>query len=466
MSYLYRKGNLSERGDILPVILVFLALIMMLFVGVLNFLLVQQRAGFDESYREQAFDAAEAGLQYYRWRLAHAPTDYDSTTTIDQDLTDPQGGVIGHYTLAITPPDTCGSPVTVTSTGWAMAAPQIKRELQVQLGQPSLAQYAFLVNSTIWFGSASNTLGPIHANGGVRMDGTQNAITTSAKATYQCGAETGCNPSQQKPGVWGLGPGGSQGLWSFPVPPVDFNGLTVDLSQLKSIAQSAGTYYGPSSHYGYEVTLKQNDTYEVRDVTKLYNSVTAWNGSGWVSTADQIKQTNLLGTYPLPEDTCDQSHVLFFEDGKIWVDGVTRSKVTIAAAQFPDNPSTNSTIIINGDITNPNPKQSQIALIAQKDVRIPLASPNNLEIDAVMIAQKGRFIRWYYDSSYSSSLRNSLEVVGTIVSNTPSVVAWGNPVISGYQDRNYSFNSNLVYNPPPFLPTTGETKIIKWEELN
>ena len=136
------------------------------------------------------------------------------------------------------------------------------------------------------------------------------------------------------------------------------------------------------------------------------------------------------------------------------------------AARFPDTPETNASIIINSDIKHPNPKDSQIALIAQKDVRLPLYSNNILEIDAVMVAQKGGFTRWYYSSTYSPNhLRDKLTVLGTIVSNKTSGVAWGNPVISGYQTRSYSFNSDLVYNPPPFLPTLGEVETISWSEV-
>lgn len=456
----------KASGSILPLIIAFSAALMIMFGGLTNFVLVQQRAGLKEARREQAFAAAEAGLEYYRWRLAHAPTDYLTTTEINQELKDPQGEVIGRFTLNITPPDQCRSPVSVTSTGWHVSEPQIKRLIRAQLGRPSLAQYAFLVNSNIWLGAASDTLGPIHANGGIRMDGTHNTLVTSALGTYLCGSETGCDPVIEKPGVWGAGPGGSQGLWLYPVPAIDFNALTLDLSAMKTVAQGAGTYYGPSGAYGYQVTLKQNDTYEVRKVTKLYSAVWGWDGSQWVSHADQIKQTALLGTYPLPPDQCDETHLLFFDDSKVWVEGVSRAKVTIVAARFPDTPQTNASIIINGDIKHPNPKDSQIALIAQKDVRLPLVANNILEIDAVLVAQKGRFIRWYYPSSYSPNhLRNALIVLGTIVSNTPSGVAWGNPVVSGYQQRAYSFNADLVYDPPPFLPTLGETVVLSWEEV-
>lgn len=462
----YQVSKATSRGAILPLVAAFGAILLMLLGGLANFLKIQQRSGIEEALREQAFEAAEAGIEYYRWRLAHAPTDYLSTTNIEQDIKDPEGAPIAHFTLNVTPPDACGSIVSVNSTGWHLERPQVKRTLKVQLGKESLAKYSFLLNSNVTFGSSSTTLGPIHANGGIQMNGTHNTLVTSAVTTYLCGAPEGCNPTSTKPGVWGSGPGGGQGLWQFPVPAVDFNALTLDLSNLKTLAQGAGTYFGPSGNFGYQVTLKQNETYDVRRVTQLFSNVVGWDGTQNISHSDRIKQTQLVGTYALSEQSCDASHVLFFEDSKVWVDGITRAKVSVVAAVFPDTPQTNASIIINGDIKHPNPKDSQIALITQKDVRIPLYSNNNLEIDAIMVAQKGTFTRWYYASTYAPNhLRSSLTILGTIVGNTPSGVAWGNPVVSGYQNRSYSFNADLIYDPPPFLPNLSESKVVNWNEV-
>src|SRR5687767_5249345 len=58
--------------------------------------------------RERALQAAEAGIDYYRWHLAHAPNDYQDGTGAPgpyvHDMKDKDGTVIGTYTLDITPP--------------------------------------------------------------------------------------------------------------------------------------------------------------------------------------------------------------------------------------------------------------------------------------------------------------------------------------------------------------------------
>jgi hypothetical protein len=58
--------------------------------------------------REQAFQIAEAGIEYYRWHLAHAATDYQDGTggsgPYVHSLKDADGDTIGQYSLTITPP--------------------------------------------------------------------------------------------------------------------------------------------------------------------------------------------------------------------------------------------------------------------------------------------------------------------------------------------------------------------------
>src|SRR5690606_21947328 len=73
-----------------------------------------------ESYQE-ALHIAEAGLQYYRWVLAHDPDDYQDGTgepgPYVHSFTDPQSGVTGSYSLSITPPEEGSTVITVESTG-------------------------------------------------------------------------------------------------------------------------------------------------------------------------------------------------------------------------------------------------------------------------------------------------------------------------------------------------------------
>jgi len=159
---------------------------------------------------------------------------------------------------------------------------------------------------------------------------------------------------------------------------------------------------------------------------------------------------------------------IFVEDLKVWVDGVSKQPATVAAAQFPDNPTTNSTIIINGNLTRSDPTVTMVALIAQKNVLVPLKSPNVLEIQAVMIAQKGSVERYYYQNQGSDTIKNRIMVRGSIITNNIWTWSWvnsNNNVISGYQNTESYYEPALIYSPPPFFPSSGEQQFISWEEV-
>ncbi|MEK7465739.1 MAG: hypothetical protein AAB631_03105, partial [Patescibacteria group bacterium] len=122
-----------------------------------------------------AFNVAEAGIEYYRWHLAHAPLDYqDGTGTAGpyvHDYYDKSGSLIGTFTLDITPPPVGSRVVKIRSTGKLLTDTSIEKIIEVRLGVPSLAKYAVAMNDNVRFGAGTEVFGPIHSNKGIRFDG-------------------------------------------------------------------------------------------------------------------------------------------------------------------------------------------------------------------------------------------------------------------------------------------------------
>jgi hypothetical protein len=449
-------------------VLVFGAIFLFIFSGLVGLIANQYQQSREKVALNEALNIAEVGANYSRWHLAHAPTDYNFSGTYD--YTDPEGGIIGHYTLEVIPPAECSTVVTIKATGWTDKYPEIKRTISIRFGRPSLAQYSFLTNTDVWFGADEELRGPFHSNGGIRMDGTQNALSTSAKETYTCQSAHGCSPPTTKPGIWGTGNGGTEGLWEFPVPAVDFNAITLDLAQLKTEAQNGGYYFGSSGAFGYHVQFKNNGTFDLYKVTKLKPSI--WGEDTdyvWHNESNDIDKETLLQNYPLAVGQCNVQNLIFLEEGKVWVDGVTKEKATVVAARFPDNPATNASIIINGNLTRADPKLTLVALIAQKNILVPYYSPNVLEIQAVMMAQKGAVQRYYYGYVGGPyNIRNQISVRGAIITNKIWTWSWINgsgQVTSGYQNTESYYEPALIYNPPPYFPSSGEQQFISWEEI-
>jgi len=446
-------------------VLVFGGIFLILLSGILGFILLQHKQSLQKVAWTESLEIAEAGINYARWHLAHAPSDFNFSGTYDYK--DPEGEVIGSYVIEITPPSGCDSSVKIISTGATLQYSQVQRKIEVKYTKQALVKYAFLTNSNVWFGEEESLRGPVHSNGGIRMDGSQNSLFTSAKETYLCGEEHGCSPSQEKPGIWGEGEGGEKGFWQFPVPSVDFNSITQDLAVLKADAQNFGIYISQPVDHGYHLNFQADGTVDIYRVKKVKQKVWGWDGENWVYESNDIDSEELYGSYALPASCAP-----IFVENIVWVDGVVNGRVTVVAASLPEKPSKLQKIIIAGNIDYAN-SNSVLGLIAQKDILIPLYSPNNLSIKASMLAQKGHVFRYYYPPWSSEpyktyALRNYIETYGSIITNTMWTFSWvdeGGNTISGYQQTEMMYDPNLTYNPPPYFPTTGEYEFVSWEEL-
>lgn len=439
--------------------------------------------------REQALDIAEAGIEHARWYLAHFQNDYtlglgsNGPHTIDFD--DKDGNPIGTYTLTITPPQAGSTLVGIRSTGVTTGDAVADRTINVQIAIPSLAKYAVVANDTMRFGEGTIVYGPLHSNGGVRFDGLAYNKVTSALASYddpdhnESGADklefgvhthldtngavnNAYRPLEVPPAAMQARTDVFRAGREISVPAVDFTGITTDLATIKTQAQSAGRYFAASGSQGYLMVLKTNDTFDVYRVTSLVpapsNCVS--NGeAGWGTWS--VNNKTLLGNYAFPSNG-----LVFFED-HLWVEGeINTARLTIAAAQFPDSASTRKSITVNNDLTYVNNDgQDVLALIAQNNINVGMVSQDDLEIDAALIAQNGRAGRFYY-SGYCSiyDQRATLTLYGMIGTNRRYGFAYTNG--TGYADRIITYDTNLLYAPPPNFPLAADNyQIISWEEL-
>ena len=217
----------KHQGSVLvySVLVIFIFSVVML--GILAYATMQLRVVRGSINKEKAFQIAESGVNYYQWRLAHFPTDFwdgNASTTpgpyihdyIDKDTNEK----IGEFSLEIIPPSVGSTITTIKSTGYTIDSPLQKKSVTVRYGVPSLAKYAFLTQSDVWIGSTESVSGEMHANGGIRFDGTGNAPITSFKNDlppgpgYQCYPYHGCSGSYEwKPGVWGSANATTQAFW-------------------------------------------------------------------------------------------------------------------------------------------------------------------------------------------------------------------------------------------------------------
>lgn len=475
-----------KKGLVLVNVLVFGTIAIVITVALVRWVGTVIAATRQLAAREQAFHIAEAGIDYYRWHLAHAPTDYTSGTgnpgPYHFPFNDKDGNRIGQYSLTITPPPIGSTMVTIVASGTVDAFPNVSRAIRARLAIPSLAKFAVVANDVMRFGAGTEVFGPIHSNKGIRFDGLAHNLVTSSVSTYidpdsptsqRFGVYTTRSPIDptppsavpNRPDVFVAGR-------QFPLPESDFVGLTTDLAQIKTDAQTNGRYFASSGSQGYRVLLKTDDTFDLFRVNTLVSPGSYCtkpssepSDSGWGSWS--VNSQTLIGNYTFPVNG-----IIFLED-HVWVEGqIDTARLTIVAARFPISASTYRSITINENLSYTNyDGQDVISLIAQNNINVGLRSRNVLRIDAALIAQNGRVGRYYYRNfgTGSSSCqgfhdRDEITLHGMIASNRRYGFAYTDG--NGYDIRNIIYDANLLYAPPPSFPlTTDQYNIISWEEI-
>jgi len=468
-----KKDKFILNASVTPALLIITGSFLVVIYGILFLLSTQLDFSHRRVASEEALHIAEAGINYYRWHLAHAPDDFQDGTENEgpyiHTYTDPQGNEIGSYSLEIIPPFNGSSIVTIRSTGSSNSRPNIKRTIVAQYGKPSLAQFVFLNNGSVWYGPGITINGNVHSNNGIRMDGVNTGIIASAKDEYRCGSETGCSPPQWRPGVWGSG--GDQGLWQFPVPPVDFGSIAFDFANMRDAARDEGLYLDESNREGYHLTFSANGTVIINRVTQT-SSIDGYsvpgeglgkNGQGGCRRRYQIiDNEELVGTYDISENP-----IIFAED-QLWVEGVVKGRVTVVAAGFPVTSATMDIWIRNNITYTTHDGSDALGLIAQNDIYFVRDVPTDFRIDGALMAQKGRVIRHgYFDwcGGTYNAIRNSLLINGALITYNKSYWNYGtDPLLSGFITRTINYNGNFLYGPPPYFPTTGEYQFISWKE--
>ncbi len=465
----------SQRGYLLAQALIYGTVGLIIVGGLVNWGASSLKISRYLNYREQALAIAEAGVDYYRWHLAHARSDFQDGTDEGgpyvHNFYNKNGDKIGEFSLQITPPAVGSTIVTIVSTGKTAGEFVVSRSIETKLAIPSWAKYAVVANDHMRFGEGTEVFGPIHSNGGIRFDGVAHNLITSARSDYDDPDHTGVNeygvhthklpvdpyPPNAYPARTDVFMAGRQ----FPVPAVDFVGLSSDLADIKTQATSDGRYFSHSGSLGYLMILKTDDSFDLYKVTSLESPPSGCSSSQTNWGTWSVKKKSLVGNYAFP------SNGLIFVEDNLWVSGqIKTARLTIASARFPDSVTTNTSITINQDLKYTYfDGQDTLALIAQNNINVGLKSEDDLEIHGALVAKNGRVGRFYYNSACGSEYkRENLNLFGLIATNVRYGFAYVDG--TGYENRYLNYDGNLLYGPPPSFPLTSDQyETISWREL-
>ncbi len=476
-----------QTGSVTLLVLIFGGIFLAVLTSLSGYLLAQNRLQDTTRIRAEAFSVAEAGLEYYRWHLAHFPTDLQNGTGHAGPYPISLSPV-GTSTLSIIPNTSCGQTISIniSSTGTATEDPSFPATLVARYAQPSVASYDVITNNAMWFGSDEIINGPVHSNNGIHEDGPNNAPVTSSVSTWTCPPSLGCSGETEN-GVFGTGT--NPNLWDFPVPSLDFQGIATDFNTDKSIAQTYGIYLPRYSTGNQAQSTAYHKGYHL-----VFNapSLAYPNGSVTVTKVNPQKVSNVFffdtrkyGTeYSiLAGETNAQTYAipsgcgLIFVEDNAWIEGVIPTKVTVVVANVSDT-GVAPDAFIPGNITYASSDGSAgFALLSEHDILITPNSPQNLSLSGIFVAQTGSFGRnGYWDSTNPScngtyEPRGAFSIHGTIVASLGQNETWllgqpcGTQPNAGYQTTVNSPDQTLATDPPAFTPTLSKDyRFVTWQQ--
>ena len=506
---------MNQQGSIITLVLVFGAIFLLLIGGLFGFIMLQHKSSVQKVAWKNALNIAEAGADYFRWKLPDSITEITDTDIQDghdwctnseteekcgslewcgpyaHQYTGATGDIEGEFKLCIKPKKICNEVlgVQIKSIGSTAQFPDVQRGVLVKLASTSIAQYAYLLNDYVWVGEDRQIFGKYKSNEGIKMDGTNNSLVESAVegGSWLCDNSYGCSPSDcpeycvqelsecRCPGVAGIG--GPKDLWhpsglsdeNLPST-FSFSGISAELDDIEDLAKVNGMYYPPSVENdaqgkGYHLILNGDGTFDIKIISSL-NRIDCYSmENGWGEICDE--EINAYSSWHQDNVAIPSDCGLIFIEDNLWIEGVLKGKATIAASGTSE-----TSVIINGNLeyaTDPPDGSDSLAVIAKKNILIPLYSPNEMEIHGIFVAQNGHFGRHHYHSGWHAPWhkRDKLFIYGSIVSNGRVGTKWysGGHWASGYNERRNFFDSRLAKDPPPMLPALSPAlEFISWEE--
>jgi hypothetical protein len=511
----------NQKGALLIYLIIFIGVFAMVMVPVVGTFIGKIQLLRLTIMREQAFQIAEAGINYYQWHMVAFPGDFQDGTDqagpyihdyIDYDI--PGTQKIGQFSLTITPPQMGSSSIVVSSTGWTDENPNVKRTITATYGVSSLASYALLTHSWIYAWNSESYNGPIHSDTGIRFEGnTQSIITSSVASTYMsdCNQEypenPDCNQQVSRPAIWATGAnqGQSSVYWSNPATTADFTGISTSFSTIAEQSQSPENISLPNNTNGYSLVFNSNGTVSVYKVLSTINTGSRFpvikalsdgtnTGLGYINGGTDYKtgicnnaNCNNCGNNGrcfLYTKTIGPDGMVISSINNLWAEGTVKGRVTVAASNpsaVNTNPNASNittslmpNIYIPGNLrysTNESGSGSSadtIGLMSQGSIVVTKNAPDTTYINGALLAQKG-FIAFPICYSGSDRAKTNLYIFGSMIMNG----SWwfnftnycGSSFTDGFLHPNFSWDPNLLYYPPPYFPSSSVSsslQLSKW----
>ncbi len=424
----FTKLKMNKKGAALITVYMIVAVLMAFGGYVIDVSNSQNSAAITFKKQALAVSIAEAGLdRALVWLRLQPSPPIGAIASITQNLP-LTGPVLGSYTVVFTDlGPVAGSTVVrryrVRSTGTVGNTTQT---LSVYFQPDNYARYIWFTDSesyngtNVWFWDQDHLNGPTHTNGHFNIKGNPvfEGEVRSVEEIIRY-YNNGNNIS-------------SSNLSNSPHDIPDFQ---------DTVSLGADPIKMPTQALGLRTASTNGGNRYNGDTTIRLNS----NGTMNVTTGGHTYNNQAL----------PGNGALFVNNGTLKISGTLQGRLTVGAS---------SDIIVTGNILYANDPRiagststDTLGMISERNVQIDdNASPSggNLEIDASIMALSTSF---YLENWDEGAAKGTLTVFGGIIQKNRGPVGTfnGTTKVSGYS-KNYRYDTRLLNNPPPFVPTTGD----------
>ena len=282
----------------------------------------------------------------------------------------------------------------------------------------SLADFQRVVNGNVSWGSTATTNGKLYAAGTIDHDG--HAYADIYAENNVTGSVTMHNGAQKYDHT---------NIRTVIKNPVNFNALLASLVDIQRASQVAGVYLDDPTKAAWRLVFQSNGTFTARSCTL--------NGGQDPAAAAPICGSTT--TYNVP------SNGAVYTAQTAVVSGAVNGRVTVGS---------NDDIVIADNISRITAGDDVLGLVAKNDVLGATYTPYNLTWYASVIAQSGTWRGWTSDGSH-----------GTMTWYGSSTTNLGGDWVM-FDTRDYSYDPNLLYLPPPWFPVIEDAyTIVLFREL-
>ena len=380
----------------------------------------------------------------------------------------------------------------------------VTRHVIARIRQQSFALYSYFTdqekssidNSTIYFFSRDAVHGPVHSNDQIhiswdRTDTTPIFYGTVSSANSSISWSGSGTPSGASD--WTHISQGGQASFTLGVDAISLPANT-NGQQYAAWGATSGFPTTAGSYLPLSTGTATSGIYVVGDCTVAFSvdasgnqviTVVA-NSKTYVYTMNLTAQTTTVkvGTAAATTYSGLPNGMLYTSGNITSISGTLADNLVSGTSVIRRNSWTVATDVLNGkDITitnnlsyatlpddtlpdtdTHNTHAATLGLVGDQ-IKLDTSCPSNETITAAMLCGcSSTTTGTFYNTTYNSSLKNTLTVIGGITQKKRGPIGTlnGNTLTEGYA-KNYVYDSRMMDNPPPCFPMTPQYDLISWQ---